>query len=76
MNCRCDVWNGMRDLKNIAEYAFSKRKQLCLHARGLGAYFNVNAFAACYLTVLETSGYPFMDSGDEPIVTRWLDKSI
>ena len=41
---RCDVWNGMRDLKLIAEYAQADFRSLSLFACSLGAYFSLNTY--------------------------------
>lgn len=46
-NERCDVWNGVRDLKAACAYAFDRWKQLSLYACSLGAYFSLNACAGC-----------------------------
>lgn len=43
---RCDVWNGTRDLKIIADHAFGRWQQVSLYACSLGAYFSLNAYAA------------------------------
>lgn len=42
---RCDVWNGIRDLRLIADFAFSNWKQVSLFACSLGAYFSLQAYA-------------------------------
>lgn len=42
---RCDVWNGMHDLSEVADYAFTKWKNVSLYACSLGAYFSLNAYA-------------------------------
>ena len=42
---RCDVWNGMHDLRVIAEYAFAGWENVSLFACSLGAYFSLNTFA-------------------------------
>ncbi|MBP1927189.1 alpha-beta hydrolase superfamily lysophospholipase [Sedimentibacter acidaminivorans] len=42
---RCDIWNGMRDLSAIADYAFSYWKNISLFACSLGAYFSLNTYA-------------------------------
>lgn len=42
---RCDIWNGMRDLKIIADHAFANWKHVSLFACSLGAYFSLNAYA-------------------------------
>ena len=43
-NEKCDVWNGARDLKIVAHYAFGRWKRLSLFACSLGAYFSLNAY--------------------------------
>ena len=40
----CDIWNGPRDLKAIAEYAFSNWKEVSLYAGSLGAFFSLHAY--------------------------------
>ncbi len=42
---RCDIWNGINDLSLIADYAFSKWKEVSLFACSLGAYFSLNTYA-------------------------------
>ena len=42
---RCDVWNGVRDLDTIADYASSRWNSVSLFACSLGAYFSLNAYA-------------------------------
>lgn len=42
---RCDIWNGMRDLKSIADWAFSNYKHVSLFACSLGAYFSLQTYA-------------------------------
>ena len=42
---RCDVWNGVRDLNRIADYAFAHRRRVSLFACSLGAYFALSALA-------------------------------
>ena len=37
---RCDVWNGIRDLNLIADYAFQRWTHVSLYACSLGAYFS------------------------------------
>lgn len=44
-SCRCDIWNGIRDLNVIADYAFSKWKDISLYGCSLGAYFSLNAYS-------------------------------
>lgn len=41
----CDIWNGMRDLKIVGEYVFSRWQEVSLYACSLGAYFSLNAYA-------------------------------
>jgi len=41
---RCDIWNGMRDLKIIADYVFHHWKEVSLFACSLGAYFSLNDY--------------------------------
>lgn len=41
----CDIWNGINDLSLIADYAFSKWKEVSLFACSLGAYFSLHAYA-------------------------------
>jgi hypothetical protein len=43
-NYRCDIWNGMRDLSLIADFAFPKWTVVSLFACSLGAYFSLNAY--------------------------------
>lgn len=43
-NNRCDIWNGIRDLNLIADYAFSEWNMVSLYACSLGAYFSLNAY--------------------------------
>lgn len=42
---RCDIWNGMRDLSVIADYAFTRWKDVSLFACSLGAHFSLNTYA-------------------------------
>lgn len=42
---RCDVWNGVRDLKTVLDWMDARWKSLSLYACSLGAYFSLNAFA-------------------------------
>lgn len=39
----CDVWNGVHDLHCIADYAFSRWREVNLYACSLGAYFCLHA---------------------------------
>lgn len=41
---RCDVWNGVRDLRLVGDYAFSHWKEVSLYACSLGAYFSLHAY--------------------------------
>lgn len=41
---RCDVWNGIRDLTTVGDYAFGRWKEVSLFACSLGAYFSLNAY--------------------------------
>ncbi len=41
---RCDVWNGVRDVTDMADFAFRRWKNVCLAATSLGAYFSLHAF--------------------------------
>lgn len=43
-NERCDIWNGMRDLKIVADYVFANWKEVALFACSLGAYFSLNVY--------------------------------
>lgn len=38
-NYPCDIWNGMNDLNQIADYAFERWNTLSLYACSLGAHF-------------------------------------
>jgi len=38
---RCDVWNGVRDLNLVADYAFTRWQEVNLYACSLGAYFSL-----------------------------------
>ena len=42
---RCDIWNGIHDLTEIGNYAFSRWSDISLFACSLGAYFSLNAYA-------------------------------
>ena len=42
--CRCDIWNGPRDLKLIAGYAFEHWRSVCLFGSSLGAFFSLHAY--------------------------------
>lgn len=41
---RCDVWNGPRNLKRIANYAFNCWKAVSLYGSSLGAFFSLHAY--------------------------------
>lgn len=41
---RCDVWNGVADLKLISDYAFANWERIALYACSIGAYFSLNAY--------------------------------
>lgn len=43
-NARCDVWNGVRDLQAIREYAFASWQEVSLFACSLGAYFSLQTY--------------------------------
>lgn len=43
-NYKCNIWNGISDLKKIYEYVKSKRTNISLFAYSLGAYFSLNAY--------------------------------
>lgn len=43
-NARCDVWNGIRDLNAVGDYAFRRWKQVSLYACSLGAYFSLQTY--------------------------------
>lgn len=45
----CDIWNGMRDLKIVADYVFNRWQEARLYACSLGAFFSLHAY----------SDYPF-----------------
>ena len=45
---RCDIWNGMRDLKTVAAYAFANWSEVSLYGCSLGAYFSLHAFHKDY----------------------------
>lgn len=42
---RCDIWNGMRDLSLVSDYAFENWKAVSLYACSQGAYFSLNTYA-------------------------------
>lgn len=39
---RCDIWNGIRDLKVMCEVAFARWREVSLFGCSLGAYFSLN----------------------------------
>ena len=39
---RCDVWNGVRDLRAVSDYVFARWKEVSLYACSLGAYLSLN----------------------------------
>ena len=41
---RCDVWDGVSDLRTISDYAFANWEQVSLYACSIGAYFSLNAY--------------------------------
>ncbi|MCI9226285.1 MAG: alpha/beta hydrolase [Acutalibacter sp.] len=41
---RCDIWNGIRDIKLIAGYAFKHWKAVFLYGSSLGAFFSLHAY--------------------------------
>ena len=41
---RCDIWNGMRDLRYIAEWAFARYGSVSLFGCSLGAYFSLQTY--------------------------------
>ena len=43
---RCDVWNGVADLKTISDYAFANWERVSFYACSIGAYFSLNAYNA------------------------------
>ncbi|MBR4081408.1 MAG: alpha/beta hydrolase [Clostridia bacterium] len=43
---RCDVWNGVRDLTTVGDYAFARWREVSLFACSLGAYFSLQAYPA------------------------------
>lgn len=44
-SARCDVWNGVRELRLIADYVFSHWQEVSLFACSLGAYFSLQAYS-------------------------------
>lgn len=43
-NYRCDIWNGIKDLTAIGDYAFSNWNDISLFACSLGVYFSLNTY--------------------------------
>ena len=43
---RCDMWNGMRDLKKISDWAFVHFNEISLYGCSLGAYFSLQTYAS------------------------------
>lgn len=43
---RCDVWDGVSDLRTISDYAFANWERVSLYACSIGAYFSLNAYNA------------------------------
>jgi len=41
---RCDIWNGIHDLTVVADYAFSRWREVNLFACSLGAFFSLHAY--------------------------------
>ena len=41
---RCDIWNGVRDLKTIADFAFERWKAVSLFGSSIGAFFSLHAY--------------------------------
>lgn len=41
---RCDIWNGVRDLKAIADFALERWKAVSLFGSSLGAFFSLHAY--------------------------------
>ena len=41
---RCDVWNGIRELRLIGDYAFERWQEVSLFACSLGAYFSLQTY--------------------------------
>lgn len=41
---RCDIWNGMQDLKIIGDYVFDNWREVYLFACSLGAYFSLHTY--------------------------------
>lgn len=43
---RCDLWDGVSDLRTISDYAFANWEWVSLYACSIGAYFSLNAYNA------------------------------
>lgn len=43
---RCDLWDGVSDLRTISDYAFANWERVSLYACSIGAYFSLNAYNA------------------------------
>ena len=43
-NYRCDIWNGIHDLKLVGDYVQSNWTNISLYACSLGAYFSLHAY--------------------------------
>jgi len=57
---RCDIWNGMEDLKQIGDYVFQRWNNVSLYACSLGAYFSLHAYPErCFQNCLFQS--PILD---------------
>ena len=41
---RCDIWNGVRDLRIMGDYAFARWREVSLYACSLGAFFSLHAY--------------------------------
>lgn len=41
---RCDIWNGVEDLRTVGDYVFANWKEVSLYACSLGAYFSLHAY--------------------------------
>ena len=41
---RCDIWNGVRDLKIVGDYVFDRWKRVSLFGCSLGAFFSLHAY--------------------------------
>lgn len=43
---RCDIWNGIHDLRVIGDHIFKRWREVSLYACSLGAYFSLHAYSA------------------------------